>query len=108
MNNLQVWAVISGSLMPTAVAFVEQAKWPTWFRATVMVISSVLMAVLVIYLQEGTLRISSQDWLTTILLIVATAQVAYEKFWKRTTIAPLIEWKTSPKEQSPPPPVTTS
>jgi ABC-type uncharacterized transport system permease subunit len=89
-----MWSLLVGALLPPLVAFVEQPKWPNWFRAVVGVVASVVAGFVTTYLTaDGVLW--EQGMLHAMLLTGVAAWASYQSFWKPTNVAPAIEEKTA-------------
>lgn len=94
MSNTDMWSLIVGFFLPIGIAFVQQQKWQTAFRAAVGFALCLLAAVGTVLIQVGSW--DWHKWIQSALLIVVTAISTYEGFWKKTGIGPAIERATSP------------
>ncbi len=74
------------------IAFVQQPRWPEWFRAVVTLVSCLALGAGTAYF-EGTLDF--KDWVGSSLTILVAALTTYQNFWKKTGVAPAVEKVTS-------------
>lgn len=93
MNNLQMWSLLVGALLPPFVAIIQQPKWPSWFRAAVTAVTSIFAGLITVWL-EGEVHFDS-NLIGAMLTVGVAALASYRGFWKPTNIAPTIEKKTS-------------
>jgi len=94
MDKLQLWSLISGSVIPLVLAFIQQPKWSDQIRSLVTFAFSLLVGFLNVWL-NGDLA-SAADWTSAILIVLIAAISTYKGFWKPTQIAPKVEQATSP------------
>lgn len=92
MSNLQMWAIIVGALTPPLVAFVQQPRWPGWFRSTVMIGSAAVDGVVVAWLQGD---LTAHRFIDAALIAGVAIIAAYHGIWKPSGIAPKIEKASS-------------
>lgn len=92
MNNLEMWSLIVGFLLPIFIAFIQQEKWPSWLRSVIMFVICLIAAAGTVYFQD---RFDVQDYVTSALLIVVTAIGTYKGIWQPTGIAPALEHATT-------------
>jgi hypothetical protein len=94
MTDLEMWSLLVGALLPTIVAVVQQPRWPSWVRAVVGVISSIIAGFVTTWLVlEDALW--ERGMVHAILLVGVASWASYRNFWMPTRIAPTIEAKTS-------------
>ena len=96
MENLEMWNLVIGFLLPLAIAVPQQAKWSDAVRATVAFGICALAAVGTCYFSD---EFTGKALVTSALTILVAAISTYKMFWKPIGIAPKIEVATSPKEQ---------
>lgn len=93
MDNLTMWSLVVGTLLPMLVAVIQQPRWPDWFRAIVTVVVCLLVGAVTAYLEGG---LNLQDWVSSALVILVAALATFRGFWKPTGVADSIESATSP------------
>lgn len=96
MDKLQLWSLVSGSLVPLVLAVIQQPKWSDQIRSLVTFAFSLLVGFLNVWL-NGDLS-KAADWTSAILIVLIAAVSTYKGFWKPSTIAPKIEYATSPTQ----------
>jgi hypothetical protein len=89
-----MWSLIVGFLLPLGIALVQQAHWPTAFRAIAGFLMCLAAAAGTVLIQVGSW--DWHKWVQSALLIFVTAIATYESFWKKTGVATAIEHATSP------------
>lgn len=94
LSDLEMWSLLVGAFMPPLVALVNRSYWKPWLKGLVAVLSSVIAALVTVYLQ-GTF--SGKGIVTCILIVLFTALGSYKIFWQPTNIAPKIEEATTPR-----------
>lgn len=93
MDDLTLWAGITGFGLPLLIAVINQPQWPGWVRGIVVLAACVIDGAVTASL-NGSLTGTS---LTHGFLVAATAAIAsYRMFWRTTGIASAIEEQTSP------------
>jgi uncharacterized membrane protein YqaE (UPF0057 family) len=106
MTNLQMWALISGFLLPPVEAVIQQSHWRRSFRSVVNFLLCCIVAFVVVYLKGDT---DFHSWVKVGLTVLVTAIASYHGMWQHT-VAPTIEKKTNAAVTSvttPTPPRTT-
>lgn len=93
MSDLEMWSLLIGALLPPLVAVVQQPRWPSWVRAAVGVVASVVAGGVTTYLVLDD-AMWEQGMLHAILLVAVAAWTSYRNFWTPTKIAPWVEEKT--------------
>lgn len=92
-NDLLMWNLLVGFLLPNAVAVVNQ---PGWSRAT----KAVWTLIVCVLAGAGTAwfngAFTGRGVVSSILVIAVLALVTYQTIWKPSGIAPAIERATSP------------
>jgi hypothetical protein len=96
MDDLAMWSLLVGSVLPPLVAILEQPKWPDWLRSVVAVLSSLVAGFVTTWIVEGGDDLFERGLVTAVLLVLVSSLTTYRNFWKPTTLAPQIEAKTSP------------
>ena len=91
-GNLQMWNLIIGFLLPIVVAFLTQRHWSSAAKSIVMFLSSIVAAVVTVYIQGD---FTGKRFIDSALLIMVTAIGTYHGFWKPTEVAPTIEKATT-------------
>lgn len=89
-----MWSLLVGALLPNLVAVVQQPQWPSWLRAVVGVICSIVAGAVTTYLTLEEVM-WEQGMVHAILLVGIASWASYRNFWQPTRIAPAIEAKTS-------------
>jgi uncharacterized membrane protein YfcA len=92
VNNLEMWSLIVGFLLPIVIAFIQQEKWSEVIRSVTMFIVCVIAATGTVYFSG---HFNLQDLVTSALLIIVTAIGTYKGIWQPTGIAPALEHVTS-------------
>lgn len=92
MTNLAQWSLIVAFFVPIVVAFVTQKHWPSWIKSVTMLVVSLLAAAGTAYFQGD---FTGKRFLDSALIVVAAAIAYYHGIWKPTTVAPVIEEKTT-------------
>jgi hypothetical protein len=99
-ENLAMWSLIVGTVLPPIVAIIMQPSWPQWARTVVAVLASLVAGF-------GTVWFSGQwsmdDWVTSTLIVLVTSIATYKGLWTPTGIAQKVEAATSPKPVVVPP-----
>lgn len=94
MTNLDLWAVVIGTIAPLVIAVVQQKPWPSHVKAIITVISSILIGLGNVYFNG---QFDVKDIARSILLVFVATIAAYQGLWKPTGVAPAIESATSKK-----------
>lgn len=94
MTQLQMWALLVGSLLPPLVAVVQQPGWSRGLRAVVGVVCSLVVGTVTVYLEQDGLDFG-KDLVGTVLTVMVASQATYNNFWKPTGVAPAVESSTS-------------
>lgn len=94
MTDLEMWALLVGVAIPPLVAIIQQPRWPNWFRAVVSVAASVVAGFITTYLTLES-ALWEQGMIHAMLLVGVASWASYRNFWKPTTVAPVIEAKTT-------------
>jgi peptidoglycan/LPS O-acetylase OafA/YrhL len=93
-SDLAMWSFLIGAVLPFAISFVQQPRWPSGLRATVTVVSCVIVGAGTTYFSEGGIDLDG-DLVSAILRVLIAAWGSYLAFWKPTGIAPALEVATS-------------
>jgi hypothetical protein len=93
MNNLELWGLVVGFLLPPVLAVVQQSKWSDKLRSSVGFIACIVAAGVATYLEHG-LHLD-EHFVRVALLTLVAAQTTYRNFWKPVGIAPAIEKRTN-------------
>ena len=94
MSDLEMWALLVGALLPPLVAVVQQPQWPSWFRAAVGIVASIVAGGVTTYLTLED-AMWDQGMVHAILLVAVAAWASYRNFWTPTRVTPTIESKTT-------------
>jgi hypothetical protein len=92
MSDAVMYAAILGAVMPMVIAFINQARWPSWVKAIMAAGLSLLAGFLATYFKGD---MFGRNWAHTALVVVSAAIVSYHTWWKPSGIAPTIEAHTS-------------
>lgn len=92
MNDLTMWSLLVGTLLPLVVSVVQQPRWPDWLRALVTVAICIAVGAGTAFL-EGNL--TGRTWLSSALVVLVAALATYKGFWKQTGVTDKIESQTS-------------
>lgn len=88
----QVWGLLLGILLPGLTSVVQQPHWSKSRRVFIAVVASIVLG-------TGTAFCSGQldltNWVTTVGVVLVSAQTAYESLWQPTGVAAAIEYQTS-------------
>jgi len=95
VNNLEMWSLLVGAVLPPFVAIIQQPQWPNWFRTAVAVASSIVVGFVTTWLTNDDV-LWEQPMVTSILMVLVAALTTYRNVWRSSGIAPAIEAKTSP------------
>jgi hypothetical protein len=93
VNDLAMWSLIVGALLPPVVALVQRPTWLPWVRSVVTVGACIIAGGATAWFSGS---LTGPFTITSILLILTSALATYKGFWKPTEIAPKIEAATSP------------
>lgn len=91
MSLVELSAVI-GSLLPMAVAVVNQPRWPAWGRAAA---TAVLCVVAGGVSAAAAGELTGKSWLQAAGVVFAAALLTYHAWWKPSGITSTIEQKTA-------------
>ena len=94
MNNLQMWSLLVGFLLPLVTAVVQQPKWSSAVRASVGALMAIVFGLATSYF-DGSLGDASNT-IGAVLVVGLASLTFYKQFWTPTKIAPNIEAATSP------------
>lgn len=92
MDNLTMWSLLVGTLLPMLVAVVQQPRWPNWLRAVVTVLVSLVVGAVTTYLEGG---LTLDDWVGASLTILVAALATWRNFWKPVGVTDAIERRTA-------------
>lgn len=95
MKDLIVTSGIVGLLLPALIALVNQAHWPSGFKAVVAFIACFIAAGITAW-AEGTLTFA--NWATSLIVVFTTARTTYAGLWRPTGVAPALESSTTVKK----------
>ncbi|KIF04159.1 hypothetical protein PL81_20330 [Streptomyces sp. RSD-27] len=88
-----------GSLLPLLTAVVQRPNWSVRAKKIVAVVTALLAGVVTVAYVGGPEQFQhGLPTLATLTAVLAASQAAYDLVWKPTSIAPVIESVTSPKE----------
>ena len=93
MNDLEMWSLIVGFVLPNLIAILQRPGFPKRIRAVVTALASVVGGGLTAYFND---QFHSQGIVSSILVVGVATITFYHGFWKRTGVAPAIEQATSP------------
>lgn len=96
MDNLTMWTLIVGFLLPTVIAVVQR---PTFSKRVRTVITASFCAVGGAGTAFFNDEFVARDIVTSILIVGVSTITFYNGFWKTTGITPAIEAKTSPDSE---------
>ena len=94
MNDLEMWSLLVGSLMPTLVAVIQQPRFSNAQRALVGVGASLVAGFMTTWVAQDD-ALWEQPMVTSILLVAIASWSSYKAFWKPTAVAPFVESKTT-------------
>jgi hypothetical protein len=92
VDDLTMWSLVVGALLPVLVAVVQQARWPDWLRAVVTAVSCLVAGAVTAWLAGD---MTGKTFVSSVLTVLVTALATYQGFWKRTGVAPAVERVTS-------------
>lgn len=92
---------MAATVLPPAIAVINQRHWPAQLKALValLVCAAYSLAVMIV---RGPIHF--RDWRDTLLVVAGAAFAAYHLWWRPGGLAPAIEAATSPGA----PPVTAT
>lgn len=92
MDDLTMWSLVVGTLLPPLISVIQQPTWPDWVRAVATAAIALVVGGLTAYFTgdlEGKTLVSS------FLVVLVAAITTYKGFWKPTSVSPRIEAATS-------------
>jgi len=95
MDNLTMWTLIVGFLLPNVIALVQR---PTFGKRTRTAITGVFCAVAGVGTAYLTGDFNGKDIVSSVLIVGVSTITFYKGFWKSAGVAPAIEEKTSPHQ----------
>jgi hypothetical protein len=93
MDDLTMWSLLVGVLLPPLVAVVNREHWMAAVKGLVTVGSSIAAGGVTAYLGGA---LTGGTWLHAALVVAVAAVGSYHAWWKPTDIAPAIEEATTP------------
>ncbi|WP_330335700.1 hypothetical protein OHS33_38630 (plasmid) [Streptomyces sp. NBC_00536] len=88
-----------GSMLPLLTAVVQRPQWSVRAKKIVAVVTALIAGVVTVAYVDGPEQFQhGLPTLATLAAVLAASQSAYDLVWKPTSIAPVIESATSPKE----------
>lgn len=89
--------VIGAGVMPPLISFVTRVAWPTHVKALVALASSVLVGAAMAWVEGSLTDLGTTGKLqlaaACALAVAASAEKAYQQFWKNSTLADQIEMR---------------
>lgn len=93
--DAQIVLFITGTLLPLLVGVVTKMSSPSWAKAWLHAILSLVSGIVIVATKvDGTAVISKQTVITAVLVWI-TGMAAYHGFLKPTWIAPTVQRKTA-------------
>jgi hypothetical protein len=92
MSNLELWAIVVGTISPLVIAVIQQRNWASHVKAVVTVVAAIVIGLGNVYF-NGMFNLT--DMAKSILLVFVATIVTYQGFWKPVGVAPAIESATS-------------
>jgi hypothetical protein len=92
-NDLLMWNMLVGFLLPNAVAVVNQPRWSPVAKGVMTLIAVVLAGGGTAWFNGA---FTGRGILSSVLVVGVLALVTYQTLWKPSNIAPAIERGTSP------------
>lgn len=93
-NDLAMWSLLVGFLMPNAIAILQQPRWSDGVRAMLTFVLCLVAGAGTAYF-EG--ELTGRRAVSAVLLVLVTTLATYRNFWKPVGVAPAIESATSPR-----------
>lgn len=91
-DDLTMWSLIVGALLPPLVAIIQQPRWPDWFRAVITALACLVAGGVTAYLAAD---LEGRSWVSSALVILVAALSAFRGFWKQTGTTQRIEAATA-------------
>lgn len=91
-DDLTMWSLIVGALLPPLVAIIQQPRWPDWFRAVVTALACLLAGGVTAYLAAD---LEGRTWVSSALVVLVAALSTFRGFWKQTGTTQRIESVTT-------------
>lgn len=105
MTDLELWALVTGAMLPPFIAVLQQPTWSPAIRAIVTVLVCAVVGGFTAWLNH---EWSEGGAVHAILTTLVAAWTAYKHFWVPLGVAPAIEHATAlpapPAEPLNPPP----
>lgn len=96
MNNLVMWNLVIGFLLPTLISVLQQPRFSQTVRSLITAVVCVLGGLGTAYFND---QFNTGDVVGSILITMVAAITFYKGFWKPTGVAPSIEDATSTNER---------
>lgn len=96
MNDLEMWSLLVGAVMPLVVAVAQQPKWTEKTRAIVALVACLAAGGVTAWLSGD---LNAKGVTSAVLTVLVAALATYKGFWKPTGFAPAVEVRTSPGTQ---------
>ncbi|MFI1165664.1 hypothetical protein ACH4UM_19115 [Streptomyces sp. NPDC020801] len=93
LSNAELWAAALGYVLPLAIAFVNQPRWVSWVKGTLMLVVATGDGLGTAYFGD---QFHGKPIVTCVLTAAIAIGVAYHTVWKPSGIAPALERATSP------------
>lgn len=93
LQNLEMWALLVGFVLPLVISALEQSTWSNGIRSAVAFVVCVIAGGITAWIAGD---FDTNDIVTAALIVLTTALATYKGLWKPTGIAPKIEAATSP------------
>lgn len=92
MNDSTAVDIVVGSLLPFAIALVNQRTWSPVVKGAVALAVCFVSAAIAESIRGD---LDWHDWRNTVIVITGATLVSYHTFWKPSTVAPVVEDKTT-------------
>ncbi len=93
MSETDMWDAVLGFLMPLAVAFLNQTRWPRVIKGLCAFAVCAVTALITVFVRNDDFDLT--NWVRTLLVVFVTAIATYHFWWKPSEIAPRVEQATS-------------
>ena len=92
LSDYQMLSLLIGFVLPLVISVIQQPSWSKPLRAWVTLAVCVITGFLIVY---TTGQLNGKSLVTSILIVLVAALATYSKFWKPSSLSPVIEQRTA-------------
>ena len=92
MENIELWSLVVGFLLPPVLSIIMQSHWSDQVQAVVAFVACLLAGAGTAYFQGD---LTAKRWVEASLVVLVTTIATYKGFWKPTRVSPTIEAATT-------------